>query len=92
MNSIYIYRSTLSTELSAEKGRAKLDDLIEQYETNIDNAISLRSEIIEAVDNEKDEDFNLQVMGSSMRLLINSRMLSMGNRSWTMLLRYEIRS
>ena len=63
MNSIYIYRSTLLTELSAEKGRAKLNDLIEQYETNIDNAISLRSEIIEAVDNEKDEDFNLQVMG-----------------------------
>jgi hypothetical protein len=37
--------------------------LIEKYETNIDNAISLRSEIIKAVDNEKDEDFNLQVMG-----------------------------
>ena len=45
------------------KGGAKLRDLIDQYETNIDNAISLRSEIIEAVDNEKDEDFNLQVMG-----------------------------
>ena len=45
------------------KGGAKLRDLIEQYETNIDNAISLRSEIMEAVDNEKDEDFNLQVMG-----------------------------
>jgi hypothetical protein len=51
------------TELSTEKGRAKLNDLIEQYETNIDNAISFRSEIIKAVDNEKDEDFNLQVMG-----------------------------
>ena len=51
------------TELSKEKGRAKLKDLIEQYETSIDNAISLRSEIIKAVDNEKDEDFNLQVMG-----------------------------
>lgn len=51
------------TELLAEKGGAKLRDLIEQYETNIDDAISLRSEIIEAVDNEKDEDFNLQVMG-----------------------------
>ena len=63
MNSIYIYRSTLLTELSTEKGRAKLKDLIEQYETNIDNAISLHSEIIKAVDNEKDEDFNLQVMG-----------------------------
>lgn len=63
MNSIYIYRSTLLTELSVEEGRTKLKDLIIQYETNIDNAISLRSEIIEAVDNEKDEDFNLQVMG-----------------------------
>jgi hypothetical protein len=63
LNSIYIYRSTLLTELSAEKGRAKLKDLIEQYETNIDISISLRSEIIKAVDNEKDEDFNLQVMG-----------------------------
>ena len=63
MNSIYIYRLTLFTELSAGKERAKLKDLIEQYETNIDNAISLRSEIIKAVDNEKDEDFNLQVMG-----------------------------
>ena len=51
------------SELSTEKGRAKLNDLIEQYETKIDNAISLRSEIIKAVDNEKDEDFNLQVMG-----------------------------
>ena len=51
------------TELSTEKGRDILKDLIEQYETNIDNVISLRSEIIEAVDNEKDEDFNLQVMG-----------------------------
>lgn len=51
------------TELSVEKGRTKLKNLIERYETNIDNAISLRSEIIEAVDNEKDEDFNLQVMG-----------------------------
>jgi hypothetical protein len=51
------------TELSTEKGRAKLKDLIEQYETIIDNAISLRSEIIKVVDNEKDEDFNLQVMG-----------------------------
>ena len=51
------------TELSTEKGRAKLKDLIEQYETNIDNAISLRSEIIKAVVNEKDEDFNLQVLG-----------------------------
>jgi len=49
--------------LSAENGRTKLKQLIERYETNIDNAISLRSEIIEAVDNEKDEDFNLQVMG-----------------------------
>jgi len=49
--------------LSAENGRTKLKELIERYETNIDNAISLRSEIIEAVDNEKDEDFNLQVMG-----------------------------
>jgi len=49
--------------LSAEKGRAKLKDLIEQYETYIEIAISIRSEIIEAVDNEKDEDFNLQVMG-----------------------------
>jgi len=58
-----IYRSTLLSELSTEKGRAKLNDLIEQYETKIDNAISLRSEIIKAVDNEKDEDFNLQVMG-----------------------------
>ena len=63
MNSIYIYRLTLFTELSAGKERAKLKDLIEQYETNIDNVISLRSEIIEAVDDEKDEDFNLQVMG-----------------------------
>ena len=63
MNSIYIYRLTLFTELSAGKERAKLKDLIEQYETNIDNVISLRSEIIEALDNEKDEDFNLQVMG-----------------------------
>jgi hypothetical protein len=63
LNSKYIYRSTLLTELSTEKGRAGLKDLIEQYETNIDNAISLRSEIIKAVDNEKDEDFNLQVMG-----------------------------
>jgi hypothetical protein len=62
LNSIYIYRSTLLTELLTEKGRAKLKDLIEQYETNIDNAISLRSEIIKAVDNEKDEHFNLQVM------------------------------
>ena len=51
------------TELSTEKGRDILKDLIEQYETNIDNVISLRSEIIEAVDDEKDEDFNLQVMG-----------------------------
>ena len=51
------------TELSTERGRAKLKDLIEQYETNIDILISLRSEIIKAVDNEKDEDFNLQVMG-----------------------------
>jgi len=51
------------TEFLKEKGRAKLKDLIEQYETSIDNAISLRSEIIKAVDNEKDEDFNLQVMG-----------------------------
>ena len=51
------------TELSTEKGRDILKDLIEQYETNIDNAIRLRSEIIKAVDNEKDEDFNLQVMG-----------------------------
>ena len=51
------------TQLSTEKGRAKLKDLIEQYETNIDNAINLRSEIIKAVDSEKDEDFNLQVMG-----------------------------
>lgn len=59
---LYI-QTTLLTELSTEKGRAKLKDLIEQYETNIDNAISLRSEIIKAVDNEKDEDFNLQVMG-----------------------------
>jgi hypothetical protein len=49
--------------LSTEKGRAKLKDLIEQYETNTDNAINLRSEIIKAVDSEKDEDFNLQVMG-----------------------------
>jgi len=49
--------------LSAENGRTKLKELIERYETNIDNAISLRSEIIEAIDNEKDEDFNLQVMG-----------------------------
>ena len=49
---MYIYRSTLLTELLAVKGGAKLRDLIEQYETNI-----------EAVDNEKDEDFNLQVMG-----------------------------
>jgi hypothetical protein len=63
LNSIYIYRLTLFTELSAGKERAKLKDLIEQYETNIDNVISLRSEIIEAVDDEKDEDFNLQVMG-----------------------------
>ena len=63
MNSIYIYRLTLFTELSAGKGRANLKGLIEQYETNIDNIISLRSEIIEAVDDEKDEDFNLQVMG-----------------------------
>jgi len=63
LNSIYIYRSTLLTEFLKEKGRAKLKDLIEQYETSIDNAISLRSEIIKAVDNEKDEDFNLQVMG-----------------------------
>lgn len=70
------------TELSTEKGRAKLKDLIEQYETNIDNAISLRSEIIKAVDNEKDEDFNLQVMGRFNATLINLRMLSMGNRSW----------
>ena len=53
----------MTKKLSAEKGRAKLKDLIEQYETNIEIAISLRSEIIEAVDNEKDEDFNLQVMG-----------------------------
>lgn len=63
MDSTYIYGSTLLTELSAENGRTKLKQLIERYETNIDNAISLRSEIIEAVDNEKDEDFNLQVMG-----------------------------
>lgn len=53
----------MTNKLSAEKGRAKLKDLIEQYETHIEIAISLRSEIIEAVDNEKDEDFNLQVMG-----------------------------
>jgi len=63
LNSTYIYGSTLLTELSAENGRTILKELIEKYETNIDNAISLRSEIIEAVDNEKDEDFNLQVMG-----------------------------
>ena len=63
MNSTYIYGSTLLTELSAENRRTKLKELIERYETNIDNAISLRFEIIEAVDNEKDEDFNLQVMG-----------------------------
>lgn len=56
-----IRQTFLIKKLFAE--RAHLKYLIEQYEEIMDNAIGFRSNIIEAINNEKDEDFCLQIMG-----------------------------